>query len=438
MLTLQWQEQPESEPQQEGAAAAGMSAAADSALWQTLQLGAIPLRRPVLIRLVAAHAAVLPRLQRLLDQLQKLLTAMACEPLGQPQALPLVEPSPEANLLEVVVADGHTPVALQPRWERTLARPERSWLLPLLPATPPTAPQSLPPRLQQPNIAFWHGEAMDGLALTLLARAGVSDLDRRVFISYRRADTEPMAQQLFDALTRRNVSVFLDTVSVEPAVDFQGRLFEQLADKSMVVVLLSKGFNQSAWTRKEVEFAIDNELSLLILCLPGLSDKDLLPAARRGDYLNLDQEDLRAAEDNEPLALQPQALTRLVQDILCLHDLQLVARLGSMRRRTMEALERHGQQPRLSLEDAAIHLGGQPPRCSLVPSARPPGITELHDASTRSGSGHGPLRIVVGHAGSLPAERRQQMDWAIDGRNVQYCDVSMLDTLIATLELDQP
>lgn len=431
MLILQWLDQPEPEPPDPTAPAP------PPALWQTLEVGAIPLRRPVLIRLVPARGAVVPRLRRLLDQLRHLLATMACGPLAQPCLEPLRPPLDAANLLEVVLADGQTAVALQPRWEQTLARAERGWVLPILPAAPASAWKSLPPILQQRNIAFWHGEEMEELALTLLARAGVTDLDRRVFISYRRLDTAPMAQQLFDALSRRNISVFLDTVSVEPGVDFQSRLFEQLADKSMVVVLQSPQFSQSAWARKEVEYAIANALSLLIVRLPGLADGDLLPGIGAGDQLDLQDADLRANPSGEPVALNDPALKRLVETILRLHDLQLVARLGSMRRRTLEALERHGQQPGLSGLDAAIHLGS-PPRWSLVPTSRPPGIAELHAASRCADPGHGPQRIVVGHAGCLPVERRQQMDWAIEGRNVQYCDVTMLDTLITTLRLDQP
>ena len=52
----------------------------------------------------------------------------------------------------------------------------------------------------------------------ILARAGVTSVDRRVFISYRRVETEPIAGQLFESLTRLNFGVFLDTVSVDPGV----------------------------------------------------------------------------------------------------------------------------------------------------------------------------------------------------------------------------
>ena len=181
----------------------------------------------------------------------------------------------------------------------------------------------------------------------------------------------------------------------------------------------------------------ENKLSLLIVRLPGLANGDLLPGAAAGDQLDLREDDLRSPAPGKPVALRAAALKRLVQVILRVHDLQQVARLGSMRHRTLAALLRCGQQPRLSRIDAAIHLD-HPPRWSLVPSGRPPGISELHAASCCDDPDYAPRRIVVGHVGSLPAERRRQMDWAIDGRNVEYCDVTMLDSLIPKLMAPRP
>jgi hypothetical protein len=434
MLTLQWLEQPEADPG---------PFAGDPTPWQTLQVGRIPLRRPALIRLVAAQATMLPRFQRLLAELRQLLTQMADEPLAPPWSGPLLPAALGANLLEVVLADGHTPVSPQPRWQQALAGGGRAWVLPLLPAEPRTAYETLPSELQRSNIAFWHGEAMAELALTLLARAGVSDLDRRLFISYRRSETQALANQLFAALTARNVSVFLDTVSVEPGVDFQTRLFEQLADQSMLLALQSASFSHSTWTRQEVEFAVANGLPLLILRLPGLDKSDLLPGSRAGEQLDLEPADLQPGELQAggqgpgPL-LSAEALERFMAAILRVHDLELVGQLGQMRQRTLEALRRHGISGRLAQAGVAIHGGGSPPRWSLVPCARPPGIAELYAASSFAEPGHGRQRVVVGRAGSLPLERRQQMDWAIDGRNVQYCDITMLDALIAQLEGPQP
>lgn len=461
MLSLQWLEHPEpasseepassaesascAEPASSAEPASGAKSAPTKLRWHTLRVGALPLRRPVVLRLVPAQETVEPQLLCLVDQLRDLLGRMAGEamPELQPELDDLEEPSPGTWRLEVVLADGCSPVAPQHRWTEALEAGEGAWVLPLLPADQPSeACDTLPPPLRKCNVAFWRDnwrdEGMLTLALTVLARAGVTDLDRRVFISYRRAEAQPMAHQLFAALTRRNVRVFLDTVSVEPAVDFQPRLYEQLADKSMVVVLQSPGFRQSVWTMREVEFAMDHQLSLLIVLWPDLAPEDALRGSRSGDPLRLRADDLSPPTGAGPAALTEEALMSLVNTILTVHDLELVRRLDDMRGRTLAALRRHGLEPTLSTTGVAIHAGGPPPRFSLVPTGRPPGPTDLHDASIRDDGNHGPIRVVVGHTGSMPPERRRLLDWLIDNRNVRYWDVTMLDALIPMLQRERP
>lgn len=421
LLTLQWQEQPETA----------------APLWATLRVPHVIVRRPVCIRLSITSAAVLPQLRRLLRQLRLLLELMGGQPLAEPELAPLLAPAAEAYLLEVVMADGHTSVAMQERWRHALEAGERAWLLPLLPALPLDAFKTLPDPLQLLNAAFWHGKASEDLALTVLARAGVTDLDRRVFISYRRLHTQPMAQQLFAALTSLNYNVFLDTVSIQAAVGVQASLQEQLVNQSMVVVLQSPGSMESPWVREEVKHAIANQLSLLIVRLPGLADAEQIVGARRSDLLDLQAADLRRHEQGPPYALKQRPLQRLVRLISEVHDLELVRRIASMRQRTLEAVQRHGLSHSSSGSEGAIHLTGLQRGCSLLPSGRPPGISDLHEASTRTAAAYGDQRVVVGHTLNIPLPARQRIDWAIKDRNVQYCDVTMLDSLFESLQANQ-
>jgi hypothetical protein len=241
-----------------------------------------------------------------------------------------------------------------------------------------------------------------------------------------------MADQLFDALSRLNYSVYLDTVSTHPGLDFQNQLFEHLADKSMVVVLQSASFQESRWAMAEVEFALRHGLSLMILRLPDA--KDSLSGCRAGDQLMLERGDLDPTQ-GPPFALTPNALDRVLDRINQVHDMELVARRVDMRQRTLVALQRQGLFPLPHSGDVCLHIAdalGQA-RFSLVPADRPPGFCELYEASTRTTDRHGDQRVVVGNTGSLPAGRRRQMDWAIQGRNVRYCDVTMLDGLCQTI-----
>lgn len=412
MLILQWQDQPGAER------------------WQTLRTASPLAHRPVVIHLGLASANLPTAMGRLVAEILKLLERLGASLAARPEPEPLVNGPADAFRLEAIVGDGVTPVPPEPRLiEAAASLLDTVWALPLLPDEPANAPSlTLPPELSRQNTAFWHGEAIETLALTVLARAGVSSLDRRVFISYRRIDAQPMALQLFDALGRRNYSVYLDTVSTQPGLDFQNQLFEHLADKSMLVVLQSPRFQESKWAMEEVNFALSHDLSMLILRFP--EAKEALPGIRAGDQLLLKTEELVPAAE-PPFALTPAALQRAVEGINLAHDRELVARRTLMRQRTLEALQQQGLNPVPHSTDACLHLADAQgrPRYSLVPVDRPPGFAELHDASTRSSDLHGDQRVVVGHASSLPSSRRRQLDWAIQGRNVRYWDVSVLDQL---------
>ena len=416
MLTLQWQDQPGDQ------------------LWQTLHTASPLANRPVVIHLGLSSAAVGEAMQRLVDRIRALLVQMGAPATALPVPEALASGPADAFRLEAILGDGVTPVAAEPRLLQAAASfLDTVWALPLLPAEPANAASNtLPPELRRQHTAFWHGDAIEDLALTVLARAGVTSLDRRVFISYRRVDTKPMADQLFDALSRLNYSVYLDTVSTHPGLDFQNQLFEHLADKSMVVVLQSASFQESQWTMAEVEFALRHNLSLLILRFPDA--KDSLAGCRAGDQLLLERDDLNPNQ-GPPFALTSGALDRVVNRINRVHDLELVARRVDMHKRTLAALQRQGVIPLPHTGDVCLHIAdalGQA-RFSLVPAERPPGFYELHEASTRTTDRHGDQRVVVGNTGSLPAGRRRQMDWAIQGRNVRYCDVTMLDGLCQSI-----
>lgn len=412
MMTLQWQDQPGSQR------------------WQTLRTASPLAHRPVVVHLGLASTTLADAMGRLVAEILKLLEQMGAPAISSPKPEALDNGPSDAYRLEVIVGDGVTPIIPEPRMvEAAASLFDTVWALPLLPAEPPNAASTtLPPQLRGQHTAFWYGEAIEKLALTVLARAGVSSLDRRVFISYRRIDTEPMAGQLFAALSRRNYSVYLDTVSTHPGLDFQNQLFEQLADKSMVVVLHSSRFHESQWTLDEVNFALRHDLSLLILRFP--DTKDPLPGSRAGDQLLLQPDDLDPTPE-PPFALTTAAVQRVVDRINRVHDRELVARRMLLRNRILEALQRQGLNPLPHAADACLHIADAQGRArySLVPSERPPGFAELHDASTRTTDPHGDERVVVGNTGSLPATRRRQMDWATEGRNVRYCDVALLDGL---------
>ncbi|MDB5935214.1 MAG: hypothetical protein JWQ01_2558 [Massilia sp.] len=105
-----------------------------------------------------------------------------------------------------------------------------------------------------------------GVALQCL---GLLHSQRRVFISYRRAESREVAVQLFESLATRHFDVFLDTHSVGAAVDFQSVLWHRLCDSDVVVMLDTPGFFESRWAKVEWGRATDKHISILQVLWPG-------------------------------------------------------------------------------------------------------------------------------------------------------------------------
>jgi hypothetical protein len=126
----------------------------------------------------------------------------------------------------------------------------------------------IPASLNSSNAVFWLRDPSEA-ANAVVSAAGISAEDYRLFISYRRGEGQALAEQLFDELNRRNFDVFLDQFRINPGWNFQERLTEELAHKSMIVVLETANIRQSQWVAHEVTYAIRNRLGILAIQPPG-------------------------------------------------------------------------------------------------------------------------------------------------------------------------
>jgi hypothetical protein len=424
-------------------------------LWSTAHVSGLPVTHNVKIRIECfGPPEFADCLEDLVAEIRDLIGKIQGKMSDPVQWAKLDEPASEDNLLEALVSDGKTAVPLEDRFQKALKAGPRHWVLPMM-SRKGASVATLPDALQRQNIAFWN-QSIKELALTVLGRSGVTSLDRRVFISYRRTESEPMARQLFNALERRNFSVFLDTVSIDPGVDFQARLFESLADKSMVLLLHSRTFSESRWTMEEVDYAHGNDLSVFVLKFPDVAKDDpLTDKARSGEVLALTSDNLVSeapgppSQDQTPPPIPPRpappfrlaedALLTVIDHMIQVHDKEMVARLSLMRSQTFEALALNAVNHRPSKSGASIYAESAPGpgrairTYSLFPTSRPPGVPELFDASTRTFD-VGDTRIVVGRIFSYNQERLDQMKWTVNGRNVTYIDISMLDNLASDIK----
>ena len=177
------------------------------------------------------------------------------------------ENQPDCVKLRLLVADTRSiQPAIPPVASAWSSRGPKFVDLPVLVGS--TSVLALPSSLAGLNALRWTPGDLTG-PLDVLRTAGITAERRRVFISYVRADCDRLAEQVFDGLSKRGFDVFVDRFRLEPGIDFQVRLNEELGRMGTVLVLESKGVRRSTWVQYEVNFARKHGLAILALNLPG-------------------------------------------------------------------------------------------------------------------------------------------------------------------------
>lgn len=110
---------------------------------------------------------------------------------------------------------------------------------------------------------------LERISSVLLEGLGLLRKSRRLFISYRRVETQGIAIQLYEQLDANGFDVFLDSHSIRPGEPFQEVLWHRLADTDVVVLLDSPGFLSSRWTEEELARANSTNLQILQVIWPG-------------------------------------------------------------------------------------------------------------------------------------------------------------------------
>lgn len=130
--------------------------------------------------------------------------------------------------------------------------------------------QHVPQELYPINAFMWSGISVaEKLAKeNILPELGLTEKERKVFISYRRSDGLGMADQLFDVLSRRGFAVFMDLYDIESGRDVQREITAYLEDIAFVLVIESPEAHHSKWIDKEVNYALKHHMGLLIMHWP--------------------------------------------------------------------------------------------------------------------------------------------------------------------------
>jgi hypothetical protein len=106
------------------------------------------------------------------------------------------------------------------------------------------------------------------LCTALLECVGLLRLQRRVFLSYRRVESQEAAIQLHDAFSARGFDAFLDTHDIRQGDQFQDALWHRLCDSDVMVMLDTPGYFESKWTRQEIGRARAKDIAILRVVWP--------------------------------------------------------------------------------------------------------------------------------------------------------------------------
>ncbi len=291
------------------------------------------------------------------------------------------------------------------------------------------ASEVIPDAIRRLNAVSWD-DARSECLLAALEHLGIVENERKLFLSYRRIETERLAVQLAHGLSERRFDVFLDRFTVPPAEDFQERIDQELCDKAFVVLLESKSAIGSPWVQHEVAYALSHHVSVLALTLPDASPDGLLDVVDDAFRVRLSGADLKGGE------LTASALQSVIGTIEMTHARQIRRRRSQLFGSTQDWLQRAGYSVAAVADWAMLAERAATETEVYLVTARAPTPGDLRRVDAlRSGvtsAGKEAEGIVVHHAVNQDSNKVALNDWIIGGRPLRTV---ALDSLPSELGL---
>jgi hypothetical protein len=313
---------------------------------------------------------------------------------------------PDSARVGILFSDGASGTAFEDEVRTILDSP--AVVIPVVDSTV-GYPAKVPAALHSTNgfaidPADTHLESVAGLVLEVL---GLLRRRRRLFISYKRSESAAAAQQLYHALDSRSFDVFLDTLSVRAADQFQEQLWHRMADSDVVVLLYTASIHSSGWVSQEIERASGMKITVLQLIWPGVT-RD--PQTQLFEPLYLQPGDF-----DDPVHFG--GLTSLKAAEVCALIESLRAKSNSRRQSELvgalrEGAAKHGittaVQPSRHI-DVHLPAGGF---ARVVPAVGVPDSESFQASALAPPGGAGPSEVVLLYdALNVTPAWREHLDW---------------------------
>lgn len=312
---------------------------------------------------------------------------------------------PDNLKLLIVVSDG---------MNNTFAEPAvLNWYHTILPVLRTGNAYNLPHPFDIPNAVFWNND-IDEVIPTIFGLVGISEEDQKIFISYRRTDTAEFAEQLFDRLSHEGFEVFLDRFSINPSVNFQNRLYQELADKAMVLLIESPTYQDSKWVQYEIDFAKKYRLGLLAI------NTNSSPRV-----ISVDDEYRRNVSLNVAGVLEIPSLNALVQEIKHQHSIALYRKRNYLITNIAVALQNEGATTDFDANGfiSIVTKGGTEYKIWATP--RPPKVNDYRYSDISNPVGE---KVIVGPE-FMEEERKILNGWLSQKANVNFYNEGEILTL---------
>ncbi|HEX4959370.1 MAG TPA: toll/interleukin-1 receptor domain-containing protein [Thermoanaerobaculia bacterium] len=219
-------------------------------------------------------------------------------------------------------------------------------------------------------------ESIAGLVLEALSLLRQS---RRLFISYRRIESQGIALQLYTLFDERGFDVFLDTHGVRPGEPFQEVLWHRLADSDVVILLDSPEFLASQWTAKELAEASAMGIGILQLIWPRTSRARTTELALPHYLTPLDF--VPPGSTGSQARLTYDTSQRVATEAESLRARSLQARYQALVRSFCEAAQHAGVEATVQPERFILTRKGKGERVAVIPAIGVPTALQVQETA---------------------------------------------------------
>ena len=263
---------------------------------------------------------------------------------------------------------------------------------------------NLPPEVEINNAVFWDNNIEEVIPV-IFGIIGIGEEEQQIFISYKRSDTTQLAEQLFDRLSHEGFDVFLDRFSIEPGVNFQERLSQELQDKAMVLILESENYQDSKWIQYEIDFAKQYKLGIFAI------NTNSAPKVKSVD------DELRIyVNTNSSNNLDKNILNDVVTGIKEHHALALFRKKNELQTNILSALVNNMLIPEVD-NKGFIKVENETTKniYKIWSNIRPPQVKDYYFTDTEANN----KKVIIGPE-FIEGRRRKINNWIVNKSDIKY------------------